>query len=176
MATESKAQNPFTPESEATRLLVDSLPISVIILQDSQIAYANQATLEMLGYEQIQNLVGHPILDLVAPSQRERMHQFFDSISKEPESVKRNASVLCRFDGEQIPTEIFVRHLKQLGQTALQVVMIDLSESMQAEISLFKSAELYRRLVETLAQCDFRDRSGRQSTGQQSPGSQDASL
>jgi len=49
------------------RLLIDTSPVGIAIVQESRLVYANPALRKLLGYENIDGLIGKPLVELVMP-------------------------------------------------------------------------------------------------------------
>ena len=70
--TTLKRANEVLRESEQRfRSLLDNAPDAVYVQTKERIAYVNRATLRLLRAERPEQLLGQPVLDLVAPEWRE---------------------------------------------------------------------------------------------------------
>ena len=116
------------------RDLVENQPIGVVIHRpDGEIVFANPAMSVILGLVREDELVGRNVLDFVHPdsiqSVRARLQRAFDANEVQPAAESK----LIRKDGSSVVTENTTVPVAYLGEPAVQVMAIDISERKQAE-------------------------------------------
>ncbi|MGZ5269476.1 MAG: response regulator [Ramlibacter sp.] len=101
---------------------------------DGRIAAVNPAFAQMFGADASQ-VVGHPVLELVAPSSRDEVQRFMDGLEARPRgaggSVRREVLAL-RGDGTEFASEIVVSRMRGRGQGFTAIVR-DVSERKKVE-------------------------------------------
>ncbi len=121
-------------EEQRYRQLIESLPHGVVLLQRESTVFANQPAVEMLGYERFEDLAAVPPIELLTPTDRERVLGLLTGLRTGElvgpvhyQTVGRHAS------GRDIPIEAHVTALTYRGELALQLFMMDISERVEAE-------------------------------------------
>ena len=130
----SAAEVALRESEERYRQLLESQPHGVGLLQQGKIAFANRATVRMLGFDELAQVEGLDAAALLAPSERERVLGILDDLvsgrSTGPVSYLTRAQ---RRGGAAFPIEAYVTAVTFRGEPALQLFMIDVSERVEAE-------------------------------------------
>jgi PAS domain S-box-containing protein len=134
------------------RLLTENIMLGIVIVQDSpmRMLFANQGIASILGYS-IQELTTLPpegLENLIHPDDR---LQFFRNFR-------------TRLDGREVPSNYHVRGFRKDGtivwlavsaaivnydgQTGVQAIFVDITETKHTEIALKESEEKFRTLIE----------------------------
>ena len=129
-----RAENALREGEERYRLLIESLPLGVGILQDEEIVFANETAVRMLGYTHKDDLVNRDALEPLEPAERERIVETLADLrnGKTTEPV-RYVTLARHRNGRQIPVEAVATRIVYQGRPALQICWMDLSEREQAE-------------------------------------------
>ena len=64
------------------RALLDSSRDAIAYVHDGMHIYANQSYLEMFGFDELEEIEGHPIMDMVAPEDHARFKEFLRSYGR----------------------------------------------------------------------------------------------
>ena len=132
--TEEKKAEIALKESEAKyRRLIDNSLIGVYVLQDEKIVFANHGLAELFGYKSPEAMLGLGLEDVVAPQGLEDALREVDQ--KESGAKKRSQYVLkaLRADGNLFDVEIVSEMIQYEGKVAIQGMLIDITERVQAE-------------------------------------------
>ena len=103
---------------------------------------ANQQLARMLGYE-LHELIGRPVLDMVAPESRELVQEKRRQGDEGPYE-----HFLLRKDGSVLPVEVRAQALPYKGQTVRVTTVGDLTQRLKAEEALRASEEHLRLALE----------------------------
>jgi len=145
---------------EKHRGLVETTPMGIVIHEQGVVRYANPAMAAMLGIQDATFLLGKNVLDFVADADRpkviERMQRTQHGADAPPVEEK-----LVRADGASFPTEVQGIPITYNGNPAVQVLIQDISERKQAEISIRESEEKFRNLSEESPNMIFINQGGR---------------
>lgn len=76
------------------RALLDSSRDAIAYVHDGMHIYANQSYLEMFGFDGLEEIEGHPIMDMVAPDDTSRFKEFLRNYNKQ-EHKEDNLEVQC---------------------------------------------------------------------------------
>ncbi|BAZ93614.1 putative diguanylate phosphodiesterase [Thiohalobacter thiocyanaticus] len=76
------------------RSLLDSSRDAIAYVHDGMHIYANQSYLEMFGFDDLEEIEGHPIMDMVAPDDTTRFKEFLRNYNKQEQKVD-NLEVQC---------------------------------------------------------------------------------
>jgi len=136
-------------ESEARyRALVEWSPIGIGVHQNGLVVFANPAALSILGAKHEAELIGLPFKELVDPRFRsmvtDRVSQAFASGAPSPMQVEK----FLRRDGRSIDVEVQASPITHLGQPAIQVNFVDVTEREKTETTVRASEARFRALTE----------------------------
>ena len=137
-AERKQAEEALRESESKYRSLVDQSLLGILILQNGRIIYANDMLTEKCGYsaDELMALLPIQVMELIHPDDRKvvwnRMLSRFSG-KKEP---PRNE---CRFvakDGSIYWADVHTNVIEYLGETAIQVCMVDISERKRADEEL----------------------------------------
>ncbi len=111
---------------------------------------ANPAYLALFGFARLEDLVGVPVLDLIAPSERETIRARMQrrQEGKDAEVVYETRGL--RTDGQEIDLEFHVSTYEQEGEIYTVVALRDITGRKRAERELRESEVRYSLLTENL--------------------------
>lgn len=134
---------------EEFRLLIESLPIGVLIIQDGEIAFMNRTGLEMFGLEKLDANMTSSLLGHVASQEGGRSGGNPNDGFRNPLISPSHYGVkLKRSDGEEFPAELYVNAVTYNGRPAEQVAVFDVTDRLRAQEALVASEERYRTIFE----------------------------
>ncbi|OGB28989.1 MAG: hypothetical protein A3F78_00570 [Burkholderiales bacterium RIFCSPLOWO2_12_FULL_61_40] len=130
------------------RALVEWSPFGVGVHQRGLVVYANPAALAILGASSAEALIGTPIMDRVHPDFRQMaLERVATSLSSNTPMAWQTEKLL-RMDGSVVQVEIQGTPISHLGEPAIQVTFIDITQRMQSVASLRESESRFRALTE----------------------------
>jgi PAS domain S-box-containing protein len=136
---------------ELYRQLLDWLPYPVLVHRQGQVLYVNRATVEYLGASSAAELLGSPVLEVVAPESRQ---QALERISKlysgEWSSAPPVVTILQRRDGSKLQAVVTALRVEFEGAPAVLVTGVDLTELQQAQERLQQERNAFRLLAQTV--------------------------
>ena len=149
-----RAERELRRSEDRFRLLVESAPAFIMLLQKGQYIFGNPASARMLGYEKPEELIGVKALDTIAPEFRDLVANRMKQI----ETGRHNSPVEVQFlrqDKTRVWTLTTSVHTQIDGVPTAIVVGQDNSERMEIEQNLLRarnqaqeSEEKYRALIE----------------------------
>lgn len=139
-----KAETDRQRAEERFRLVVESAPTGILMVDRSQlITLANRKAEELFGYSRAE-LLGQPIEILVPPRIR-RQHasyvQHFFAESKARAMGADRELFGCRKDGSQVPVEVELSPLKTSEGLFMLASISDITERKRTEVELRRSNE-----------------------------------
>ncbi|MBD2462947.1 PAS domain S-box protein [Oscillatoria sp. FACHB-1407] len=141
-ASEERLQSFFEATSEA-----------VIIHDFNQILDVNPSAEGMLGYS-CQEMIGMPVLDLVAPDHRAAVVKEWRSLTS-PDQSYEYESVGLRKDGSTFMASVCAKPLSYRGQRVRVAGIRDITERKQAEAAILQSEARNRALVNAIPDLMF---------------------
>jgi len=136
---------------EKFRLLVESLPNSLILVnKDGIISFINSLTEKMFGYKK-QELIGHSVEILIPQRFCDKHVQFRNNFLSQHSSIMLGIEsdlLGRRKDGREFPVEIGLNPIKSDGETQILCTISDTTKRKQSEDAVRKSEEKYRLLFE----------------------------
>jgi len=137
---------------QAYRELVESSVQGVVILQDGQVVFANEAITRMSGYtlEEMLALTPQQIRQTVHPDYRERAWgRMQRRLAGEPEPASYVIEAIAK-DGAHRRLEVYANLIEYQGKPAVQGIFLDVTERHQAEQALQESEARYRALFDNV--------------------------
>lgn len=121
------AQQTLRESEQRYRNLVELCPDAIIVHCDGQIVFANPAAAHLLGYEQPQALLGHYILDLVAPEYHDFVRQRIECILNQGIITPIAEIKLVRNDGSLVDIEVSASMVLYNGRPTVQSLARDIT-------------------------------------------------
>jgi diguanylate cyclase (GGDEF)-like protein/PAS domain S-box-containing protein len=106
---------------------MDASVEGIVFHRDGVITDVNVALVSMLGFSREQ-MVGHPILDFVAPEHQSRVQSVMDAASEQ-----RYELVAVTADGQRIPVESIGRTITRRGERIRMAIVRDIRDRLQAQ-------------------------------------------
>ncbi|NHJ83871.1 MAG: PAS domain S-box protein [Asgard group archaeon] len=152
-AIERKLADQALKESESQyRKLVESLPnsIGLMIIQDKEVKYASPTIFNMFQVESIKDIIGADPLNFFAKEYRETIKkQILENPTTEETIHFLDEVLLKRFSNDLFSAEIYVSATTFRGESALQILIWEITERKKAEEAIRISEQKYRSLVDT---------------------------
>jgi diguanylate cyclase (GGDEF)-like protein/PAS domain S-box-containing protein len=122
-----EAERNMRDSESLLRRFMDSINEGILMHQDGRVIECNEPIGRLVGVLP-NDLIGRPVLDLVAPEHKTRVR---DNIRLDFEG-RYEASLVHR-DGRRVPTEIISRMTEYRGRVVRMAVLRDITERKQAE-------------------------------------------
>ncbi|NJN65294.1 MAG: PAS domain S-box protein [Chloroflexaceae bacterium] len=150
--TERKRSELALRESEERyRQLVELSPDLIVVHRDEKIVFINQAGAAMLGSLPPHQLVGRPLLDLVAPAYHDlvirRVRQVLEHQTRTPMVEEQ---LVC-LNGSLVDVEVTSSPFTYQGKPAVQVIARDITERKRSRRELERSLSLLQATIESTA-------------------------
>ena len=147
--SERKRSEEILKQSEEKyRSLVENSPTGIAIYQDGKFVYVNSTGLKLFGVNNVDQLLGKPVLSIVHPDS-------LDAVIKRVSQVSSGGKVppleekLLRYDGTVFHAEVAALATTFNGEPAGQVIVNDITERKLANAKLIESEEKFRQIAET---------------------------
>ncbi len=146
--TEHKAVENELRESEARyRSLVDQAPVAIVIHIAGEVRFANAQVVQLLGARNASEIIGHDVLKLAHPSDRDAIRARMRAVMKDRSVAVSKEQRWLRLDGSVVDVEVSGGFVRWEGEPAIQVVARDISERKAIERELRESETRYKTLV-----------------------------
>ncbi len=146
-----QAQEKLKESEQKFRTISEESPIGIMIIQDQDIKYVNQKTLDILGYTR-EEIASWNLKDI-----EKIIHPDFEQFAEERRKIRSSGDIsyaykstlkIRRNDGEFRWMEVISKPMIFNGNPARMLITIDINERMEAERKLIESEEKYRNLFE----------------------------
>jgi len=114
------------------QLLLDSSVDAIAYVHDGMHVYANRAYLELFGYDDVEDLEGMPMIDLIGGADQSRFKTFL----KNYQTLEGSAELACggvRADGEALKMRMSFSPAAYDGEPCIQVVIRAESDSAELQ-------------------------------------------
>jgi protein-histidine pros-kinase len=128
-----EAQQQLRDSEERYRELVELSPDAYIVLVEDSTAFVNTSGLRLLGASSPDQIAERRLADFFRPESRERLAPLLDSRRTAPGERAAFDDTLVRLDGTPVYVEVLVLPARYRGESAVQVVIRDLSERKRLE-------------------------------------------
>jgi diguanylate cyclase (GGDEF)-like protein/PAS domain S-box-containing protein len=118
------------------RAVVEQSPIGMAFARDGITVDVNAVYLKMFGYDDINELRGHSLLDQIAPQQRAEMEERIRRRMRDEQTEATYETIGLRKDGSQFPLLITAKRLVLSDGPLTFGFMMDISERKEAEANL----------------------------------------
>jgi PAS domain S-box-containing protein len=129
------------------RDLLEQLPLGIGIHVNGILAYANEYAVQLMGAKNASELVGRSVLNWVHPDYqamvKERMKLIMEGIP-----VPTVEEKYIRLDGKVIEVETAASPFVFQGQPAIQIIVKDITDKKEAQISRRKAETLFLQLFQ----------------------------
>jgi diguanylate cyclase (GGDEF)-like protein/PAS domain S-box-containing protein len=116
--------------------LIDSSRDAISYVHDGMHLYANQAYLDMFGYDSLEDVEGMPILDMIGKTDHDKLKQFLRNYSKGIGEDDTLDIAAMRTDGETFQTTMEFSRASMEGEACTQIIIRDRSDSKVLEQQL----------------------------------------
>jgi len=138
------AESALKESEEQYRRLVEHSPYAMAVHCRGMLVYVNEAGVRLIGAQNVQELIGLPVIDFVHPRSRPLVLQRFKELSQ-GKAVPPLEETFIRRDGSLVQVEVRAYPFLFQGEPAVQVVMRDLTPQKEAQEALRASEERFRR-------------------------------
>ncbi|MEZ0396113.1 MAG: PAS domain S-box protein [Anaerolineales bacterium] len=138
-----RAEHALRDSEERYRLLVEYSPDGIAVHRQGRVIFANRATLNILGAQRPEEVVGQPLLKFVHPDYIEVVKKRVAQIATSNQPLPVLEEKFLRLDGTPIDVEVVALPINFDGLPAVLVIARDISERKRAETALrARTAEL----------------------------------
>jgi PAS domain S-box-containing protein len=149
--TERKQAEEVLRESEQRfRSLLDNAPDAVYVQTKERIAYVNLATLQLLRAERPEQLLGQPVLDLVAPEWRKIVKERMQRVNTKDGPLPAIEEEYLRVDKSRVAVEVTAVPAVFHGDRGALVFVRDITERKRAAEIIVYERQLLRTLLDLL--------------------------
>lgn len=118
--------------------LVELSPDAIVIHSEGKVVFVNTGAIKLFGADRAEQLIGHPVLDLVHPDYRNIVAERVRQLTEERKGVPLPLieEKLLRLDGSTVDVEVTAIPFTFNEQIATQVVIRDITERKRTEEAL----------------------------------------
>ncbi len=121
-------------ESEGRyRNLVQSSPETILVCCDERLTLVNNAGLKLLGAENSEDVIEHPLLDFIHPDDHDIMMKMIKDILENNHETPLTERRFKRIDGTMVDVEIVAIPFTFQDRAAVQIVALDITERRKME-------------------------------------------
>ena len=162
-----KLETRMTESERRCESLLDSSRDSIAYVHEGMHVYSNASYLELFGLEQSDELEGMPILDMVAPENRDEFKSFLRDYLQNEASTETHNTLLQKPDGTKFDGEMEFSPANVEGEPCIQVIIrkqdvnTEALEEKLKELSqkdqltgLYNRQYCLDRLEDTISECE----------------------
>ncbi|RPH62550.1 MAG: PAS domain S-box protein, partial [Chloroflexi bacterium] len=142
-----QAEEALRASEEKYRGLIELSPVGMWINQGGTITYMNPAALQMLGANNLDQVVGKPALDFIHPRYHAAVQERASRLAGQGENVEPLQEQYIRLDGSLIDVEVTGSVYTTETGRAMQIFFQDITERKRIEERESRSRELLEKVV-----------------------------
>ncbi|MDO8964188.1 MAG: PAS domain S-box protein [Coriobacteriia bacterium] len=147
--SEQDANRRALADAEARyRAIVELMPDALVIAIEGRVAYLNERTLDLLGYERAEDMLGRPYEDFISADDRVPAAGRVDEALTKGGPLPPALRTVVRSDGSTFPAEVVAVRVEFDGRPGVQVLLRDVTDRLAQLGALREAEERYRALVE----------------------------
>lgn len=135
---------------ERYRLLVQTSPYAILIVQDERVVFANESAVGLLGATTTAELAGLTLADLMPPAAQEAIGAHLYRLRTGESETWTAETTFYRRDGSEVPVELAASPFTADGRPALRFIAHDISQRRRHERELEAYAMLAQAVGESL--------------------------
>ncbi|MGH7183559.1 MAG: PAS domain S-box protein, partial [Nitrospiraceae bacterium] len=156
-----RAETSLRQSEERYRSLVDSAPIGIFVNEDGRFAYANREMQRILNATNVEQLIGTPVLDRIAPEFQQIMKDRIHAMMSNGQPLPSLDEQFVRLDGSRVDVAVTAISTSFNGMPVMQVLVLDITERKQAEAAIRRSHAFLRQVIDIYPNFIFaKDRAG----------------
>jgi PAS domain S-box-containing protein len=141
--TERKRVETWLKESEERlRLIIDSAPIGIVIIQENKYIYANPRFVEMFGYETAEEVLGLPVQSIHVSDTEELIYQTVADKDTSPRIISHYEATGLSKRGKRINAAAWVTQINYFHSKALLAFVMDVTESKSLKEQLLQAQKM----------------------------------
>ncbi|MDP8225842.1 MAG: PAS domain S-box protein [Candidatus Lernaella stagnicola] len=145
------ARRALEESEERYRMLIEWSPEAIIVHRNGEFLFVNPAAAKLYGAEKPRDLLGHNVMDVVHPEDREIIAQRWSVIFNERRKVLPTETRGVRLDGSVIDVEAVVVPIDYEGEPAALALIRDISERKWAGNEIRRSQERLQAIFNNAA-------------------------
>ncbi len=149
-AQHDKGNRKLTEGEENYHRIIDLAREGIAIHVDEKIVYVNHKLIEMLGFKNASDLLGHEASELIEPTRREISKELETTMLNESEELFSIEDVYECKDGSFLPVEVSAIPIHYQGLPAVQLIARDISERKKVEAEIWEYQNMLKRLSSDL--------------------------
>ncbi|MCY3412178.1 MAG: PAS domain S-box protein [Candidatus Heimdallarchaeota archaeon] len=118
---------------ERYRVVAESAPFGILIMQKAVVSYANRKYVNIFGYDSIDEIIGRNGVDFLVPQVREKLLQRALSREEGNEEPQAYESIGLKKSGEEFPMRVNMQRITYMGEPAIMGFFQDITEEKGAE-------------------------------------------
>jgi len=136
-----KMEGAIKASEEKMRLIIESSPVGVRIIQDDRYLYANPALVGMFGYGSAAEIVGQPATMLFAGNVETRLWRREASLEEKSATASYEVQGVKK-DGSRLEAQVWQTEIDYQGEPALLNFVLDVSEAKALRSQLLQSQKM----------------------------------
>jgi two-component system sporulation sensor kinase A len=126
---------------ESYKMLLESLPVSVLIHKDFEILYANSSAVSGLSASDKGALIGRSLLDFIEMDYKGRLQERYQYIKAEKQLINNIEYQVKRLDGARRYFEVSSLYVEFEGKEAVLSIGTDISDKKKEQEQLLQKSE-----------------------------------
>lgn len=146
-----KSQRTLADPESRVNVVLETLPDSVVIVQDGSFRYANGNALGLFGIESLETISDRGVIDFISADSQEITTSSLDAIQAGETHVDQLGSTVVGQEGRSTRVEMTAFSIRWRGSKAILLILRDISEREEKQLELRR----FKQAVEAAGQAIF---------------------
>ncbi|MFO7983810.1 MAG: diguanylate cyclase [Desulfuromonadales bacterium] len=125
---------------ESYRALMEHSPDAILVHSQGSVIVGNQAAVELFGADDVDDLPGTTVMQLVHPDDRDQVRQRISNAQYEHQKQPYTEIKIMRLDGTVLDVEVGSMPTRYGGETAVQTILRDITQRKKAQEEIWVQA------------------------------------
>lgn len=156
ITAKTRMEKQIREASDKNTLLIENAREGILLAEEQKVMYANLALCRMLGYGELKEMIGIPLVDLVGEDYQELIKEKYENvIAGVPKAEDPISLSLRKKDGQLVEVEFAAVASRYLGRRIVLCFVRDVTAFNRIQRDLLKERDSYRSAFEKSAVASF---------------------
>jgi len=156
ITAQTRMEKQIREASDKNTLLIENAREGILLAEDRKVMYANLALCRMLGYGDVKEIIGTPLIDLAGDDYKDVLKEKYESVISDSQKTDETISLsLHKKNGQPVEVEFAAMASRYLGRRIVLCFVRDITTFNHTQRDLLRERDSYRSAFEKAAVPSF---------------------